>query len=251
MRFRMDETAAAALERGSGVALWRQIGARLSEEIGRAAYPPGARLPTEGELARRFGVNRHTVRRAIATLAERGLLRVEQGRGTFVADVVLDYPLGRRTRFSENVLRQSREPGGRLLRAEVVPAAPEAARELDLRPGAGVTLIESLGLADGVPVSLGSNHFPHDRFPDLIAAYREAGGSITRALRRCGVEDYTRRVSRVLARMPTAAEAEALRQPRTQPVLVTESVDVDAAGRPVRYGITRFAGERVQLVVEP
>ena len=114
-----------------------------------------------------------------------------------------------------------------------------------------MVLIESLGLADGVPVSLGSNHFPHRRFPDLIAAYRESGGSITWALRRLGVEDYTRRLSRVIARLPTAAEAEALRQPRAQPVLVTESVDVDAEGRPIRYGIARFAGERVQLVVEP
>ena len=51
-------------------------------------------------LSERFGVNRHTVRRAISTLVEQGLLRVEQGRGTFVAEDVVEFVVGERTRFT-------------------------------------------------------------------------------------------------------------------------------------------------------
>lgn len=110
------------LARGEGVALWRQITQQMEREISGGQYGPGARLPTEAELAERFAVNRHTVRRAMEELEGRGLVRIEQGRGSFVAEDVVDYRLGPRTRFSEIIRRQNREPGGRVLRVEEVPA---------------------------------------------------------------------------------------------------------------------------------
>ena len=100
---RMDEismTMPEAVLRHDGVALWRQILVRLERDIGAGIYPPGGRLPTEAEFAARFGVNRHTVRRALEELSRVGLVRVEQGRGTFVAEDILDYTVGPRTRFS-------------------------------------------------------------------------------------------------------------------------------------------------------
>ncbi|WP_293761837.1 GntR family transcriptional regulator, partial [uncultured Aquitalea sp.] len=81
------------IERGSGVAVWRQIENTLAEEIAGGRLQAGERLPTELQLAERFGVNRHTIRRAVSTLVERGLLRVEQGRGTFVQDNAIDYAI--------------------------------------------------------------------------------------------------------------------------------------------------------------
>ncbi|MFC7539728.1 GntR family transcriptional regulator [Siccirubricoccus deserti] len=68
-----------ALARGQGVALWRQIAGSLEAEIAAGGLAPGARLPTEAELTARFRVNRHTVRRAMEELENRGLVRVEQG----------------------------------------------------------------------------------------------------------------------------------------------------------------------------
>ena len=88
------------VERGSGVAVWRQIAQQLENGLRAGGIAAGTKLPTEIELAARFTVNRHTVRRAIADLAARGLVRVEQGRGTFLQDLVVDYPLRRRTSFS-------------------------------------------------------------------------------------------------------------------------------------------------------
>ncbi|HTN11112.1 MAG TPA: GntR family transcriptional regulator [Acetobacteraceae bacterium] len=76
--------------REDGVALWRQIANALEAEIAAATLAPGARLPTEAQLAARFAVNRHTVRRALEEMSRNGLIRVEQGRGSFVAEDVLD-----------------------------------------------------------------------------------------------------------------------------------------------------------------
>lgn len=237
------------LDRGEGVALWRQIERRLADEIEQGLYAAGSRMPTEAELSKRFSVNRHTVRRALATLADRGMIRVEQGRGTFVREDVLDYALSKRTRFSANVQALNRRPGGRLLRSLVMRADATTAAELAIPTGAPVLLIETVGEVDGLPVSIGAHYFDAQRFPGLIDAY-ERTGSLTQALRNCGLHDYTRKRTRVGSRLPDAAEADLLQMPRTRPILVAESVNVDPDGRPCEYGVARFAAHRVQILVE-
>lgn len=237
------------LQRGQGVSLWRQIQRQIADDIAAGVFVGGSRLPTEPELAERFGVNRHTLRRAMAALSEDGLVRIEQGRGTYVQEHVVDYLIGKRTRFSEIISRQDRQPGGRLLRAYETPADPDVAEALELPEKTPCLYIESLGEVDGQPLSLGRSHFPAERFPDLISVFSETG-SITKAMEHHGVGDYQRKVTRVTTRLPDADEATLLEQPRVRPLLVIESINVDNQGKPVQFTVSRFAGDRTQLVFE-
>jgi GntR family phosphonate transport system transcriptional regulator len=238
------------VERGSGVTLWRQIAERLSADLMSGALKPGDRLPTELDLADRYSVNRHTVRRAVAALADRGYLRVEQGRGTFVAEHMLDYVLGKRTRFHANLQAQGREPGGRVVEHRIERADPTVARELGLKAGARVIAIEHVGEADGVPVTYGTHYFPAERFRGIGELYSQSL-SITAALKQLGVPDYTRRTTRLSARLPSEAEARLLSQAPSRPMLQAEAVNIDSDGQPIQYSITRFAGDRVQMLIEP
>ena len=68
----------------SGVALWRQVADGIERGIADGRFVAGEKLPGEMEIAETYRVNRHTVRRALATLAERGLVRAERGSGTYV-----------------------------------------------------------------------------------------------------------------------------------------------------------------------
>ena len=239
---------APALDRGQGVALWRQIAGALEAEVARAAQP-GARLPTEAALVARFGVNRHTVRRAMEELEARGLIRVEQGRGAFVAEDVLDYPLGPRTRFSENIRRQKREPRGRILRIAEVAADAMVAEALGLRRGRPVLAVQRLALANDRPLVLGLHHFPLPRFAGLAAALA-AQPSITAALAAAGAPDYARAWTRITARLPTPEEALLLQQSRSRPVLVAEALNRDPRGNPVDFTLGAYAAGRVQILVE-
>ncbi len=236
------------LHREPGTALWRQIADTLRAGIDDATLAPGARLPTEAQLANRFDVNRHTIRRALEELSRTGLVRIEQGRGSFVAEDVLDYAVSARTRFSEWIRAHNKEPSGRTLALQQIEADPTVAAGLGIREGARVIHLERLGLADGRPVSVGSHYFPARR-RGLLAALRAEPG-ITAALAAVGVSDYRRAITRVTARMPTAAEATLLVMPRNRPVLVSESVNVDAAGAIVEFGIARYPTPRVQIVFE-
>ncbi len=240
----------ASIARSDGVALWRQIASALRTDIGEGVYPPASRLPTEAQLSARFEVNRHTVRRALEELSRAGLVRIEQGRGTFVAEDVIDYMVEPRTRFSEWIRRHNKEPSGRILQLAEIAADTAVATGLGIRPGARVIMLERLGLADGRPVGLGRHHFPAATFPGLLDALRESVG-ITEALRRVGVDDYLRQATRVTARLPTAQEAKLLAMPRTRPILATENVNVDRAGSVIEFGVSLYPTPRVQIVFEP
>lgn len=242
--------AAEALARDDGVTLWRQIALALEREIAAGTYGAGGRLPTEAQLSARFGVNRHTVRRALEDLSRRGLIRIEQGRGSFVAEATFEYEVGPRTRFSEWIRRHNKEPVGKVLELREIAAEGAVAAALTVRPGARVARMERLGLADALPVSLTTHHFPLSRLPRMMDALR-AAATITAALAQCGVADYLRQSSRVIARLPQPREAELLRMARSRPVLVAENINVDRGGAIVEYGISRFPTPRVQLVFEP
>ena len=253
MSGQMDEVAVTQHEpvhRQDGVALWRQIATRLQHDIGAGTYPPGGRLPTEAELSARFRVNRHTVRRALEELSRGGLVRVEQGRGSFVAEDVLEYAVEARTRFSEWIRRHNMEPSGRLLQLKETAANSHIATGLGIRSGSRVVLLERLGFADDRPVSLSQHYFPTARLRGILDALRTSP-TITEALKAVGVTDYLRQVTRVTARLPNAEEAELLRMPRNRPLLVTENVNVDRAGTVVEFGLSRYPTPRVQIVFEP
>src|SRR5271157_1523012 len=135
MRMRVDDVAMKPPEpvlRQEGVALWRQIASRLQRDIGSGIYQPGGRLPTEAEMSQQFRVNRHTVRRALEELSRGGMVRVEQGRGSFVTEDVLEYAVEARTRFSEWVRRHNKEPSGRVLQLKETAADSHAAASLGI-----------------------------------------------------------------------------------------------------------------------
>lgn len=239
----------AAIQRGSGLAVWRQIAAAMEQAIRRGDYRPGEQLPTEKQMADRFGVNRHTVRQAMNRLAETGVVSIEQGRGMFVAESPLDYALGARTRFTENLLTRQKKPTRELVFAEQIGAPAEIARALGIPSGANLWQIETRNSADGRPVSVSSHYFAADRFPDIAEHFRRHG-SITAALKAAGVADYQRRSTRVTARLVSAGDARLLGMPRTRPVLVSETVNIDPRGRPIEYVVARFMADHVALTIE-
>jgi GntR family transcriptional regulator, phosphonate transport system regulatory protein len=244
-----DFTGSPPLQRQrSGVTVWKQIAETLEREIRERRYAAEGCLPSEPLLAARFQVARHTIRQALATLREQGLLRIEQGRGAFIQTTWLDYTLQRRTRFSQNLMRQAQQPQRQLLSAREDTASSPVARALALRKGAPVVMAELLQLAGKQPLGVATMYFPAARLGGMQQRLL-AGEGVTEALTALGVADYHRVRSHVTAHMPDEAVAKLLCQPTTHPVLSVESVDADEAGVPIKYGVTIFSADRVKLVV--
>ncbi|WP_322416447.1 phosphonate metabolism transcriptional regulator PhnF [Mesorhizobium huakuii] len=236
-----------SIERRSGVSLWRQIADRILQAIATGDFAENAALPPEVALAERYGVNRHTVRSAISALVQEGVLRAEQGRGTFVLSRKrLSYPIGARTRFSTGLQGQTSERHIVLLASSVEPASPRVAEGLGLASGAEVIRLETRGEADGQPVSRAAGWFDARRFAGIDKAMAETG-SITASLARFGIDDYLRQSTVLSARHADAADLADLDLQPGAIVLVTVAVNVTPDGQPIQFSESRFPAERVEL----
>lgn len=222
--------------------LWRAISRSLESRIRARELAPGDKLPTEHELSRQFMVNRHTVRRALSDLQDKGIVESTQGRGSYVRRPSTPMRMHRRPRFTEGVRRRGGEPRTDTLKLDVRPADAAVAAALGLKMNQPVVFLERMRFVDGEPTGLSLHHFSFDRFPTFIEMYRTRG-TITQTLTDSGVPDYTRRKTTISARLPTAREGELLHLPRHVPLLIHRYLNVDGLGRPLEFGESRSAAE--------
>ncbi|MCE8510104.1 phosphonate metabolism transcriptional regulator PhnF [Ruegeria pomeroyi] len=232
----------------SRIPVWKTIALSLTEDIAEGRYGEGDQLPTEAQLAATHGVNRHTVRRALADLADQGLVHARRGAGVFVAARPTDYAIGKRVRFHKNIAAGGRIPGKRILTLLTRAADAAEAEALGLPAGAQVHVYDGLSLADGQPIAVFQSVFPAARFPGLPEVLTETR-SVTAALQRLGVADFTRVSTRLTARPANATQALHLRLNEGAPLMFSTGINVDPDGQPVEYGRTWFAGDRVTLTL--
>ena len=233
----------------SGYTTWRLVAEELRTEILSGRLSAGDRLPSEHELTGRFEVSRHTVRRALASLAADGLVASHRGSGAFVTgDAVHVHRIGMRTQLTTS-LGTRPVSAGRVLESTTESASPRVAGRLGLATDAPVVRVESLRSVDRRPFALSTAWFDAERFPDIVAHLRRTT-SVTAALRACGIDDYVRSATGISARHASTPESTMLELDAGAIVLVTESLDAYPDGAPLQFVVTRFSAQRVQLDIE-
>lgn len=218
-----------------------QVKRQILELIVDAA--PGAPLPTERELADRFGTSRTTVRQAIAELVVDGRIDRVQGRGTFVAAPKILLP---QVSFSSNVVARGQRPGRVIVSAGCVAADEELAAKLQVDVGSVVTRLEVLRTVDGEPLAHETAHLPGD-LTELVGRL-EAQDSLYRML----AADYDMAIVEVEDVVETAlcdpVRAELLGVTTGLPLLVVHRTGFGADGRPVEWTESAFRGDRYRFV---
>ena len=215
-----------------------QIEASLTSAIGR--LPSGTRLPAERELAARLEVSRMTVRHALASLEQRGLVtrRVGRGGGTFVAEPKLE--LAGLAALSDQLRRLGLAAGARVLSAREHPAGPEV-----LGGGAAYEIVR-VRLAGRAPVALERTWFPADAFPGLLDEPLE--GSLYELIRRRYTDVPVRAVERLEPTVAGAREAAALEIAPGEPLIAVERIAYAEAGQALELSRDLFRGDRVRVV---
>lgn len=229
--------------------LYLQIASEIRREIAESVYQIGDQLPTEAELSIRFGVNRHTLRRAIEILRNEGVVRIDRGRGTFVASAPISYPIGKRVRYNEALKAQGLKVSHQLIQATEILANSSLAKRLGIEVGQAVVLLERLSLADDHPISIANSYLPSCRFPGLVEHF-QTYHSLSKLLQQEYHCDHIRRSTRISARTVQPRDAKLLELPLNAPILLTESINIDQQGQVIEYGVTRFRGDRMELVFE-
>lgn len=237
------------VDRGSERPPYAQIERRLAALIEAGELEPGARLPSERELAAQVGVSRVTARAALGSLTQRGL--VERGvgrRGSFVAPRKLAYDLRDFAGFTELVHRHGLPASARVLSFEE-RAAPEAvASELALGPGTPTYRIRRLRSAGGEPLVLEDSWIPVAPFPGL--AEQPLDGSLYTVMRERYGHAPVRATERLEATVADRAQATELGIEPGAALMLVVRVARAADGTPVEFARDHHRGDRARFIAE-
>jgi GntR family transcriptional regulator len=217
----------------------------IADQIAAGTLTPGDRLPAERTLCSELGVSRATVRRALAELAEDGLVESSIGRGSFVTAGPLVEPPNALLSFTELGGRRGLVPSARVLHREVRPATVEEAEAFGIAPGAEVFVIGRLRMLDGVPVAVDQSRVALQRVPGIVDVDFTTG-SLYAILTAAGCAPV--RAGYTVEAMPAAwPQAELLGVPEGAPVLVTDTSAYDPADRAVELCRTVYRGDRYRF----
>lgn len=219
----------------------------LRARISDGAYRVGSRVPSEPELQQEFRVSRVTVRRAIEELAREGLLRKEQGRGTYVRRPEITHTLNTLVGVTETMYSMGVVPEDIDLQLFREPVPPKIAAPLSLEPGTEVWHLVRRRGADGVPINLTDN-YTNPRLvpgmsrdvllPSLYATYERIFG-LTLAKGEEIVE----------AKAADEIEASHLEVRRGAPILVVTRVTFLDTGEPIEVAIVRSRSDRYRYSI--
>ncbi|MFF4018566.1 GntR family transcriptional regulator [Streptomyces sp. NPDC001843] len=239
------------LDRSSPVPLYHQLAQQLEAAIGHGALAPGKLLGNEIDLSVRLGLSRPTVRQAIQSLVDKGLLVRRRGVGTQVVHSQVRRPLELSSLY-DDLESAGQRPTTRVLRNERVPASADVAAALGMAQGEEVTVLERLRYTHGRPVASLCNYLPAALI-ELDDARLESTG-LYRMMRSAGITLHGARQT-VGARGATAEEAAGLQEKEGAALLTMRRTAYDDAGRPVEYGTHIYRASRYtfdfQLLVRP
>ena len=240
-----------ALDRGSPVPLNHQLAQQLEAAIGHGVLAPGTLLGHEVDLSVRLGLSRPTVRQAIQSLVDKGLLVRRRGVGTQVVHSQVRRPLELSSLY-DDLETAGQAPTTEVVRNEVVPASCDVAAALGVPEGGEVTVLDRLRRTHGRPVALLRNHLPVSLL-DLDGTRLESTG-LYRMMRSAGITLHSARQT-IGARAATAREASRLDEREGAALLTMQRTAYDDTGRPVEYGTHIYRASLYtfdfQLLVRP
>ncbi|HSS35797.1 MAG TPA: GntR family transcriptional regulator, partial [Patescibacteria group bacterium] len=227
------------------VPLHHQVYLDLRASLDAGEWRSGDQLPTERELAERYGCSLITVRRALGELAREARIERTRGRGTFVTRPSIRLDMAGSLSFAEEMIDQGHEPGTRLVASRSETAGAAVAAALGIEVGAPTLYVERLRLADDEPLLLEQVHLPADRFPGLLSADLESSSLYDLLARRYDAPVAFARESFVPIAL-SAREARLLGQQPDSLALLVEGVAYTRAGVPVEYARSYVRGDRMR-----
>ena len=224
--------------------IYVQLAEQIAGDIDGGQLAPGDRVASEPELMRRHSISRATAVKALEHLEQQGLVRREQGRGTFVEAPKLVQRSAQLGSFSEQVRLHGHAPAQQLL-------AIGPAREPHPQLGDELTEIRRLRLVDGEPVGVHATvlrtHVARRAGLDE-AAFAAADASLYALLDAAGIR-VAEADEHLQAVAASAEEARLLRIEADSPLMRVVRMSYDAHGEPIEVVDARYRADRFDYSV--
>lgn len=227
--------------------LYVQLMEEVEKNINGGIYKPGDKIMTEAEMSKEYGVSLITVRKAIGSLMEKGLVVRKQGKGTFVTKPKFARNMKKLQSFSEMCEQMGVVPGAKMLENRLIPADVKTAGRLGIDSGSNVVYISRLRYADQEPVQIERSFFPL-KYAFLLEAKFDDNSLFDYLREKAGAEVASSEKMIELCRA-TAEEAALLDVKKGDYLLFVRSTAYDKSGEPMYAGIQIINGDRFALYV--
>ena len=229
------------LDGKSATPLYVQLMEQIEDGIYQKVYLPGAKLQSETEMAKTYGVSSITVKNAITGLVDKGLVERRQGKGTFVSKVKYTKDIKKLNSFTEMCERMGVKAGGRMLENKLVPADEKTAESLKIPAGSQVIFISRLRFAGREPVAIEHSYYPL-QYASLLGK-RFDDNSLFEYLKHAENVSVASSEKRIELCRATAKEAELLEISKGAPLLYIKSVTCTKEREPIYAGTQVINGE--------
>ena len=230
------------------IPIYIQIHDKIKEDIEKGVWSIGDRLPSERELALKFDVSRMTLRQAIQTLADEGILERKIGSGTYVARKKVQETMTGTTSFTEITLSQNRVPSSRTVSYFVAKPSSSEMEKLQLGPEDSILRMERIRFADDIPICFEVASIPYS----LVSQYgkSEITNSFYKTLEAKSGHKIGHSNQTISAVQASEQIAEYFEIKRGDAILRVRQVSYFENGLPFEYVRTQYAGSRFEFYLE-
>ncbi len=226
-----------------------QVYMHLKNNIQNHTFISGQQLPSERLLSEQFNVNRFTIRRAIESLMDEGMVYPIRRKGYFVMSNVIDISIHRRTSYTQNMLDNNLTPRVRILEMETREPSDELKDLFGIDKSSQVWSLYFLRYYDNIPMALSRCFLPFDRMPELNL-HLNNDHSLYHILQTWYDIIPTRIESVCEACTADVRESKTLSVLGDAPLLKVTSTAVDQQGRPIERSITKFRSDLVKIKID-
>ncbi len=230
--------------------LYQRLREEMLAKIAAGEWSPGAPIPTEAELTRLYGVAIGTVRKAVDTLVNEGLLLRSQGRGTFVRRPNFDASLARFFR-QVNASGGQEIPSSRILSKTLQKPAKEVAKALALKSTEQVVHMERLRMVEDRTLFHEEIWLPASRFGALMAIDSATFGDLLYPFyeKQCGQCIASARETLTVGCADTDM-ASTLAIGEGDPIVVIERTALGYDRSPLEYRLSRAAAANFRYQID-
>ena len=239
----------------------QQITGEIRAKIADGTYGPGALLPSEPELAQKYGVSRQTARAALKALEQEGLIVVHSTRGRTVRNRPPLRRVSSTRRHASHresgkpvvdteALAQGQVPSRRMLMVGRGPVPRDVASWLGAEPGQEVVIRKRLQLLDDTPAVISTSYYPlwvaEGTRLESADALPEGPDNLIEQLG----HRFARGMELLRARMPAPDEVRVLELDPGVPVVQMLHIDYDPDGRTLQVADDLYAADRHEFAFE-
>lgn len=226
--------------------LYKAICKKIDNDIKSNAF--NGKLPSENQMAKGYGVNRHTIRKALQILKDDGFIHSVKGCGNFITNIHIQYTITDTSSFSSIVQERGYEPKTEILSAKRIKVDETLTKFFKITEQMDVFELKLLRYADGVPIYVTYSYFDAYRYKKLFKHLNLKPFSLYKLIHLCYPKRKLTKISTTFEAInPNSDIRKNLKLPLHVPVLKTRTYSQDQFGNPAEYGFGYMRGDTCKV----